>query len=480
MNKIYLPNGVEAVEAVYKDMPIKEYNNNPFIQALPPLMDKENIIRSLILTQPFSIEERKLDASIRIHLLNRVYKIFQPLPIHIRIWEMINSLIMQGYVARNLFDKDYRKFINESGSKFNNKIYELNSKTSFTTTASCGLIAGFSGMGKTTSINRCLSYIPEVICHNYYNNNHFNQIQLTWLRLEAPSSLKSLAINFFLKVDKVLGTSNFKRYMSKNLSTDALLSLMSVVANDIGLGLLIIDEVQGLNRNGVSQIMSFFTSMINTCGLPILFCGTPACYDLFSSELRIARRVTNGNIVFNNMNNDQEFRLLLKAIWRYQWVRKPVELTDGLINLFYDLTQGIIDLVLKLFVNSMKRAIESGKEEITQELIINVSREEFKFMQPMIEAVKSDSIYHKFEDIRKINESGSSAQVPSKKAEKIVDTVSKGDVPKGEGRVKKRIRVSELEDGDLRKLVYSGISHQKTGYEVLRENGYIDDIKQWL
>jgi hypothetical protein len=482
MNKIFLPNGIEAVEAEYITSPIQEYNNNPLIQSLPPLIDKDSIVRKLLLNQPFDIEERNLDGSIRLHMIKRIYKIFQPLPVHVRIWNMIDSIIRQGYIARNPFSMEYKQIINENGSKINRRIFNLNSNTSFITTASCGLIAGYSGMGKTTTVNRCLSYIPQVICHSEYNNAHFNQMQLTWLRLEAPTSLKALALQFFMKIDSILGTDNLKRYISKNLSTDALLALMGTVSNNIGLGLIIIDEFQNLNRNGVSQIMNFLVSLINSCGVSLLFIGTPACYDIFSNELRIARRITgNGEVVWNNMNNDQEFRLLLKAIWRYQWVRKPVELTKEMINLFYDCTQGILDLVVKLFCNSMKRAIETGKEQITKEIVINVCEEEFKFTQPMVQAIKSGNVYkmQQYEDIRKIENVSINGVVDNaKKNVKVNKGVEPNDnIIKAEKTIiKKKIKVRDLAESDLRRMVSEGFSEGKSEYEILRENGYIDNM----
>jgi hypothetical protein len=484
MNKIFLPNGIEAVEAEYITSPIEEYNNNPFIQSLPPLIDKESIVRKLLLNQPFNIEDRELDGSIKVHMIKRIYKIFQPLPIHVKIWNMIDSLIRQGYVSRNPFDKEYKKIINENGSKINKGVFNLDSSTSFTTTASCGLIAGYSGMGKTSSVNRCLSYIPQIICHNYYNETHFNQIQLTWLRLEAPSSLKSLALQFFLKIDSVLGTDNLKRYTSKNLSTDALLSLMGTVSSNCGLGLIIIDEFQNLNHNGVSQIMNFLVSLINSCGVSILFIGTPACYDIFANELRIARRITgNGLVVWNNMNNDQEFKLLLKAIWRYQWVRKPIELTEEMIDLFYDYSQGVLDLVVKIFVNSMKRAIETGIEEITKEIVIKVCEEEFKFTQPMVQAIKSGNVYkmQQYEDIRRIeNVSGvvdnakKSLKI-NKQAHPIANNI---DIEKN--KTKKKVKIQDLAEEDLRKVISRGFLDGKSEYETLRESGYIDNMNSFI
>jgi len=475
MSKVFLPNGMEAVEAEYQTQPIEEYNN-PFIQALPKMQDKEGIVRGLLLNQPFNVEERNLDASIRIHILQRIYKVFLPLPIHLEVWRTIDTLIRQGYVARNPYDKEYRRYLNEVGGNIAKKAYEINARSSFTTTASCGLLVGFSGMGKTSCVNRVLSNLPQIICHNYYNGCHFNQLQLTWMRLEAPSSLKSLAIQFFVKTDELLGTNNFKRYMTKNLSTDALLSLMGVVCNNIGLGLLIIDEIQNLNRNSVSQIMGFLTGLINSCGVPILFIGTPASYYIFSNELRIARRVTgNAEIIWNNMDNDNQFKLLLKGIWRYQWTRKPTELTEDMVNLFYHLTQGISDLVVKLFINTQKHAIESGSEEINEGLVNKVAEEQFKFISPMIEAIRSGNEYkiNEYEDIRRIDDN----IVPNHKDR--MDKVSNKNNSSASTLKclnKNKYKKTELSEDDVRSIIKRGYENNKTEYDALKEAGVIDDM----
>ncbi|WP_293659344.1 ATP-binding protein [Anaeromicrobium sp.] len=256
---------MEAIEAVYKESEIEEYNNNPFIQALPPLYKKEEIIRKLMLTPTMKKEEKELDATIRLHIIQRLYKVFQPLPRHIEIWNMVNSLIRQGYIARNPYDKNYKRYVNETGESLINKKYEISNNMNFRTTASSGLVIGFSGMGKTTTVNRILSHIPQIICHNYYKEQHFNNMQLTWLKLEAPhnSSLKALTLQFFMKIDELLGTENFKRYVSRNLSVDAMMPLMGKAAQSVNLGMLIIDELQNLSKN-VSQIMNYFVTLINS------------------------------------------------------------------------------------------------------------------------------------------------------------------------------------------------------------------------
>ena len=481
MSKAFLPNGMEANEAEYKEQPILEYNSNPYIQALPTIKSKENIIKSLVVNQPFDVSERDLDSSIRIHVIQRIYKVFQPLPIHIKVWNTINTLIRQGYIARNPFDKEYKRYVNEVGKQIINHSYDLNGKPNFRTTASCGLIIGYSGIGKSTITNLVISKIPQIICHNEYRGTHFNQIQLTWLKLEAPhnSSLKALTLQFFMKIDELLGTDNFKRYVSRNLSIDAMLPLMGKVAQNVNLGLLIIDELQNFNRVGVNQIMNYFVTLINSFGVPILFIGTPASYDIFQNELRIARRVTgNGEIIWNNMDNGNEFKLILKALWRYQWTEKQVPLTEELIDLVYDLTQGITDLVVKLLVNVQYMAITSGKEEITPEIILKVAKQEFRLMQPMIDAIRSKNIYkmQEFEDIRRIDfKSNTNNTVkttwstnPKNEDIKIKKSAEKTNIKK------KILDESSMSEKDIRRIVYEGKITAKSPYEVLRESGYID------
>lgn len=41
---IFIPNGGEAVEAEYKEQLIEEYKGNPFIEALPPIYSKDEVV----------------------------------------------------------------------------------------------------------------------------------------------------------------------------------------------------------------------------------------------------------------------------------------------------------------------------------------------------------------------------------------------------------------------------------------------------
>lgn len=490
MNKIYLDNGMEAVEASYNEFPLEEYNSNPFIQALPPLMDKQSIIKKLMLPISFKEEERNLDSSYRLHILYRINKLFQPLPIHIDIWNMVFSLIYQGYVARNPFDADYRRYVNQTGKQIINRTFDINTRTNFRTTASCATLIGYSGVGKTSSVNRVLNNIPQLLVHNCYNGQHFNQIQLSHITLQTPhnSSLKSLTLQFFMKIDELLNSNNFKKYISRNLSVDAMLPLMGQVANNVGLGMLIIDEIQHLQNRGIQQMMNYFVTLMNSFGVPVLFIGTPASYTIFQQEFRISRRVSgNGEIIWNNMENDKEFRFFLESIWRYQWNRKVVPLTEEMVKVFYEETQGVSDLILKLFINVQKKCIDNEKEEFTINMVKKVAKEQFKLMKPMIEAIKSKNPYKiaQFEDLRRLELTDIS--VPRKeKSTSTIEKISKvkqdtKEIPKSiiastEPNVK---QVLDYTEEDLRKLWKEASISEKTMYQLLLDYKYVDDMSFW-
>lgn len=490
-NTVLLANGMDAIQAEYKDFPLQEFNCNPLIQALPPLADKKEIIKKLLVEPLFDEEERNIAGVYRLHMINRLFQLFQPLPIHIEVWNMIHSLIIQGYLARNPFDKTYKEYLNATGKEIINRTFDINSRKNFRSTAGCGTFIGFSGMGKTTTVNRVLSNIPQVILHNEYQGQHYNQIQLVWLKLEAPSnsSLKSLCLQFFLKVDEILGSNNYKKHVSRNTSVDSMLPLISQLAHNIGLGLLIIDETQNIKQRGSDQIMNFFVSLINS-GINLAVIGTPGAYDLFGKELRITRRLTgNAEIIYNNMEYGNEFKLLVETIWQYQWTQKPVRYNDEFSDLFYELTQGVSDLVVKLFAYSQQVAIQTGKEEISIPLIKKVAKEKFKLLNPMLEAIRSGNPYRiaKYEDIRKLEVVDN---VPVGNVDKcigvkngrkqVVDKVVNEVTTSTETQKKKIRQRYTFKEEDLRYLLQQGLKEDRSPYDVLSENGFIDEMKDWI
>ncbi len=62
---------------------------------------------------------------------------------------------------------------------------------------------------------------------------------------------------------------------------------------------------------------------------------------------------------------------------------------DDLRDLWFDLSQGIMDVVIKLFVLSQIRAVVTGTERITPNIMKKVYHDELKPIHPMMEALRS-------------------------------------------------------------------------------------------
>ena len=484
---ICLPNGRMAIKAEYSKCLIEEYNNNPLIEALPPLCNKRECIQQMAIIPTYKREELELEGTYRLHMIQRLYKMYQPLPIHLDIWDMTISLIRQGYISRNPWSPTYIKSMHMVTDMMKNNISITQADCNFITTASTGVIIGFSGMGKTTTVNRVLSNIPPIIIHNNYEGQDFSQIQLPWIKLEAPhdASIKALCLQFFLKVDEILGSNYYKTYVAQRLSTDTLLPLMGKVGQSVALGVLVIDELQHLIGKNLNKVMNFFVTLINSFGIPVLFIGTPGAYPVFQQELRLSRRLTgHGEIVWNNMDNDQTFQFFLESIWKYQWLKEFAPLSQELVQVFYEETQGISDLIIKLFVSVQEEAIKSRIEHINVKLVKQVAKNKFRAMSEMIQAIKSRNPYKlsKYDDIKVIEEK---AEEVIKYSVKVGKTTSMETVPKNipVNEVKKETVIKKkqytYEKGDLRKIVNEAKEAKVSITDLLMKEGFIDDMKRW-
>ncbi|MNW32987.1 Transposon Tn7 transposition protein TnsC [compost metagenome] len=85
-------------------------------------------------------------------------------------------------------------------------------------------------------------------------------------------------------------------------------------------------------------------------------------------------------------------RLFIEGIWDHQWVRNPTELTTELNDTIYEASCGITDIAVKIFMFSQIRAITSGTETITPQIIKGVVKDSLKLVEPMLNALRSGNL----------------------------------------------------------------------------------------
>jgi len=404
------------VKASYKETGVRQYNDNPFIEALPPILSVKQAGSSLKGKIVYQVSDRLAEAKARMHMVvSLLDDYFQPLSQHVLLEERIGMMMRRGYVGRNLNDGSLNQKLQEG--------YELikadgtkpaNFATEKTTARSMSLI-GISGSGKSSSLNRILDTYPQVIFHE-----ESNFIQITYLKIECPSNgdLESLCLNFFSAVDNILGTDYERRYARQRLSLPKMLALMRQTANNRAIGILVIDEIQRLSQvrsGGKEQMLEFFVELVNQVGIPVVLVGTPKARPIFELELQSGRRSAGlGSIYWETIPKKVEKKgkglidnpnwvKFTNDLWKYQWLKHGDDpLTEEIRQCWYDLSQGVLDIVVKLFVLAQLRAIANKRERITASILKSVYEQELKPVHPMLNALKSGNaeLIAKYSDLR--------------------------------------------------------------------------------
>lgn len=386
------------ISAIYRDTGVAAYAGNPFIEALPPLQesfDSAAALRSSMRFQPDDLQKSRVT---RAHNICRIAdEFFQPLGAHMLLSERVSLMIRGGYVGRNPKTGDLQRHLQNGYERVQTGDLTTFRFEEAKSTAQSMLLIGCSGSGKTTSLERILQTYPQVIYHP-----QFNLEQVVYLKVDCShnGSLKEICLNFFRALDKAIGEKYEMRYGLKRHGIETMLALMAQIANTHALGLLVIDEIQHLSRSksgGSQEMLNFFVTMVNTIGVPVMLIGTPKARDIFEADLRSARRGAGlGAIFWEPMAQgradqlNQEWVAFTNNLWKLQLLQnRDVLLTEDIRAVWYELSQGVMDIVVKLFVLAQLRALALGKERITEGLLRQVYEDELIPVHPMLAALRS-------------------------------------------------------------------------------------------
>lgn len=415
--------GAQArAEYIQSDTPI--YRNNPFIEALPPVLDEDQTIECLARYPDYDKRERLLPNHVRLHMIQNALHFFAPLPIHLDLEQRVSRMIREGYRLRNPMSHGYWHVTNEKLKGFGHLASSSEIRRNDARTLPHGFtIIGCPGVGKSTSLEAILSLYPQVIFHGRYQNRDLIRAQIVWLKLEAPfdSSTKGICLSFFQAVDDILDTNYERNYTSSRRTEELLLKMARVAANH-GLGVLVIDEIQRLSygkSGGAEKMLNFFVQLSNTIGIPVVLVGTFKARRILSGALhQIRRGAGQGDMVWDRMPEGKwvagkqavpgVWQLFLESLWRYQYVRSPCALTAELAHVLYDETQGITDFAAKVFMLAQARAITTssdGREQLTEQIIRSVAADSLRQAQPVLRALRmGDTLkLDQYDDMRPID-----------------------------------------------------------------------------
>jgi hypothetical protein len=383
------------------------YRGNKLIEALPLPLGDDELYLALELMPEFDPATRQWEDAERLRELMCLSNIMVPLTAHIQLGHGLDSMMREGYIGREPLSADHVGIYlqiqqDELDSKAGKPFRQ--SQSTLTPKLSQALI-GVSGMGKTTTVQRVLARYPKVIYHP-----EIDVYQIPWLHFEMPKDgggVKALLISIVEAISELVPDNTYyEDYVVRARPSEAALqSSVRRLLNKHCVGLLIPDEVQNAanSRKSDQVVMTELTTLANKSRAPVLYIGTPKANKILGLDLRQGRRAMNmmlGNwsplprheVVTDEHGNTTklqgEWVDLITAMWKYCWLRKPVPLSERLLDTIYECTQGVIDLAIKLLIMAQARAILNKSEMYSEQLFRTVYEEQFGLIHPMIDAYR--------------------------------------------------------------------------------------------
>lgn len=394
--------GGSAVPAQYQEQTIPAFQGHPWIEGLPPMVSREEAKRLMARYPAYDPSDRERPAEEREMLAAGLSVLFRhPIGLHAELESRLSRLIRWGYVGRNPMhptfqaNVDAREHALEIRGKGQNLFVTARPVPGPRPAATGLTFLGTTGIGKTVGGEMALSRYPQVIVHTEYRGRKLLMTQISYLRLQCPKdgSIRTLIENFFQEMDALhaqlpMKTNYDRGYLPRNPTIFQLIPSMARLAAQHGLGLLVLDEVQDLNPRGSGAILSFLVQLVNTIGVPVVLIGGVDALPVLMAQFRQARRgATEGDLIVRRAEPGRGFRSFCEILWRYQYTRHYTDLTDELVQALYEGSQGITQYLVSLHKLSQIRAIASGIEYVTPEIVRSVARDSFAQAGPVLRAI---------------------------------------------------------------------------------------------
>jgi hypothetical protein len=400
----------------YRKETVPRYRGNPYIEALPAMPSDHELAAALTFRPAFDSRERNAPKEVRIGMLDQLQTMFVALPRHVRGARALYKLMRTGYAGRKPFTKeDNERLKSLYKLQMTGSFRSMRSQQNLAAQHSMALI-GASGCGKTYFLRSVGDLFPPVLRHPN------GKWQLPILYVEMPydgESVHTLAAALFKEMDRLLPHANYTElYMEKKRwNAEVRLAKAISLAYEHGAGLIVVDEQQNQRHVGnewkkvarpkagahlpknETPLAKLLITASNTSSIPLVLSGTLEMEKVLGARFTRSRRMSGrGSGVWQPLEASfstekgkaRDFDLMMQGIWSYQWVRKPCELSEAWLMLFHDLTQGVPDIIIKLFESSQEAAIMSGKEALSPELVRAVFDREFMPASFGLSALRED------------------------------------------------------------------------------------------
>lgn len=330
------------------------------LNQIPKMLSGNELKDAMTYLPDYKISIRNADAATRLLSLSDVYQIYIPTNMSIEIYSKLYLTMVRSLQKKNSIESTMQLTENYK-AMLGAPYVGINGGDSFT-------IIGTSGLGKTSSIERSLSLVDANMLINIETPSFQSKV-IKILPVQCPHdcSCRGMLLELLRQADMILGSCYYERAVKAKATVDMLIGTVCQLAVK-SIAVIIVDEIQNLvEHKGGQKLMAMLTQLINCGSVSICMVGTPESISFFESDLRIARRSTG--LIYEGLPYDQNFIELCKTIYQYQYVKNPVELTEGIILWLYEHSVGIISNVISLFHDAQEIAILNQSETLNIEVL---------------------------------------------------------------------------------------------------------------
>lgn len=356
-----------CVDAIYDES--NGMGGNPFLEAIPPLDGKAELFDKIKNMPKISAEILSGNQMVRRNAVAMLSSLFLPMDYMYQVYDAAYRAILSTYMTMNSM---------ECVKQINALLYPGNSalpRNDYRTQSECGAILGVPGIGKTSTLRRCMETIPQVIQHTEYRGQMFFCKQILYLFVECPSdcSVKTLGFNIAAAIDRAIGSSYFENMNRNNTASASAIALMvKRLCINHHVGVIIIDEIQNAvqaakQNKQTNRLIKFLVELMNDTCTAVLLVGTLDAEELFVKEEHLRRRTRGARLL--PMKQDRLYMAFLKTIWSYQLTENRTGLTDKIAGLFFNCTAGVPAYIMKLFQEAQVHAILTGHEVLDEQTI---------------------------------------------------------------------------------------------------------------
>ena len=348
-----------TVRAIYT-----ESQDNPYLAALPELMPKEVFLQCLqsLPAVPTDISDRSGEE--RRKLLSGLSNLYLPLDYAYMVYDLFYRAIQTTYRTKTVLDS-----IRQIG------VVRHGGQVSFGTQAQSGSILGIPGVGKTSTVRRCLDQLPQVIEHREFQGQPFFKKQILYICVECPSdcSIKTLAYNIIAAVDRAIGSDYFRVISHQSrISASALTTQLKIICLNHAIGLIVVDEIQNAistaeKARRIKPLVTFLLELINDTCTGVYFVGTLEADEVFSQHDHLKRRTRGLRLL--PFRPDGIYRKFLETVWQYQFTLYPSKLTDQIANKIYDHSGGVPAYIIQIITEAQAQAIIGGEELVDAKMV---------------------------------------------------------------------------------------------------------------